>query len=424
MSASPPAHPDAPGPATAADAPAGPADRDARTLLRLHLAPGVGPTLGRRLLERFRTPEALFGASEAELRQVHRVGPSTARSLRAALRDSAELADRELDRVERLGAGLVTVADPAYPPLLAQTPDSPLVLFFRGEMSASDPGFNLGVVGSRRCTAYGREQAERFAALLADAGVAIVSGGARGIDSAAHRGALRVAGRTVAVLGCGLAHTYPPENAKLFDEIAAGRGAVVSELPCDTHPAAENFPARNRIISGLSLGVLVIEAPRGSGALITARHALDEHGREVLAVPGRVDSHASAGCHKLIKQGEAALVTAPGDVIEALESQARHLLAGTHGVRFGPPERADGPDLFGRSARGGDGGGGDGPAGVRLTETQRAIADALDASPLHPDEIARRTKLPIHTVRAEITVLELRRVAERVGPTVRRRRGG
>ena len=215
--------------------------------------------------------------------------------------------------------------------------------------------------------------------------------------------------RTLVVMGCGLAHCYPPENRDLFEQIvSSGAGAILSELPLRVSPAAENFPARNRIISGISLGVLLIEAAQGSGALITARAAAEDHGREVMAIPGRIDSPASEGVNELIKSGGAALVTSPADVLNLLETPARHAHAGTHDTRYAtattaatPPTR---PTLLEAS----------------ITDTQRAIVDAL-AAPRTLDELAATTGIAVHTLLAETTALELKRVLERDGNRIRRR---
>ncbi|MCA9310679.1 MAG: DNA-processing protein DprA, partial [Phycisphaerales bacterium] len=263
----------------------------------------------------------------------------------------------------------------------------------------------VAIVGSRRCTAYGVEQAERFAGALVSAGLTIVSGGARGVDTAAHRAALRARGHTIAILGCGLARCYPPENRALFDDIVAAGGAVVSELPLRTEPAAANFPARNRIISGMSLGVIAIEAPERSGALITARIAIEEHGREVFAVPGRIDSPASRGVNRLIREGGAALVTGPRDVIDDLRTVAEHLHTGTHVARYGPPDR--------ETARVESV-----PASQRvlppLSEVQRWILGCVQA-PRTVHELLELASVPPEEVLPEITTLELLHLLTRTG---------
>jgi DNA processing protein len=275
------------------------------------------------------------------------------------------------------------------------------VLYVLGELAPVDVDrYMVAIVGSRRCTAYGIEQAERFSGVLARSGLTIVSGGARGIDTAAHRGAMRADGRTIAVLGCGLANRYPPDNVDLFDKIVEGRGALVSELPMGTQPDSQNFPARNRLISGLSLGTIVIEAGRGSGALLTARHALEEHGREVMGVPGRVDSPASEGTLDLLRQGEAALVTSARDVLDILEQPARHHWAGTHESRYADPARA--------------------PA---LGADEAAILEALDR-PMSADELVEASGLAPGPMRAALTLLEIQgRIVRSGGRLERRARG-
>ncbi|GAB4549406.1 MAG: hypothetical protein Tsb0013_10640 [Phycisphaerales bacterium] len=376
---------------------------------RLHLTRGVGPVLGRRLLEAFRDAEDMERAGAHGLRAIHGVGPAKARALAQAFVEAQGVLDDERHRASDLGARLIAMGDPDFPELLAPLPDAPLALFVRGSMGHDadrplDP-YPVAIVGSRRATPYGIEQAERFGAHLASCGLTIVSGGARGIDAAAHRAALRAGGRTIAVLGCGLARCYPPEHRDLYDQIVEAGGAIVSELPMRTEPAAEHFPARNRIISGLSLGVLVIEAPASSGALITARMAIEHHGREVLALPGRVDSPASAGCNDLLRKNEAAIALEPRDVLDALESPARHAHFGTHASRFPAPADTAGQSPTPRQpAR---------PA-VDLTEEQRLIARAL-VEPLGLESLSRAVDLPVARVQAELTMLELRKVVERQG---------
>jgi DNA processing protein len=285
--------------------------------LRLSLTSGLGPILLNRLLTAAGSPGAAAEAPASLLRTIEGIGQSKAPKIAASLRASNDEADKILARCAQLNLSLLCPADADYPPLLRPIPDPPAVLYLRGRLEPRDL-HALAIVGSRKCSHYGREQAERFAAILSAAGMTVVSGGARGIDSAAHRGALsHPDGRTLAVLGSGLDIAYPPENAPLFDQIANGRGAVLSEFPPGTPPIAENFPRRNRIVSGLSRGVLVIEADVRSGALITARQANEEQGRTVFALPGRVDNPLSIGPHQLIRDG-ATLVTQLTDILDDL----------------------------------------------------------------------------------------------------------
>lgn len=358
--------------------------------LRLILAPGIGPATHRKLLQQFETAERAAGATVAEMAQIEGIGRTAAESLRRAIDEADPQAEREA--MALAGARLVQLSDADYPPLLAAIDDAPPALWIRGEFTAGDQ-LSVAIVGSRRCTAYGREQAGRFGSLLAQAGLTIVSGGALGIDGEAHRGALRVKGRTIVVLGCGLSRAYPPQHKELFDRVVDEGGAVVSEYRMAAEPRHKNFPQRNRIISGLSLGVLVIEAAHRSGALITARQASDEHNREVMALPGRVDSPASAGCLKAIRDGMAALVVDHVDVLNQLEA-ARHLVRGAVEARGRVCEQTEGPSLF----------------DTTLTDAQRAIVDSLDAQGgvTLLDQIAARTQLPMSRIMAELTLLQIR----------------
>ncbi len=387
-------------------------------LLRLTLVPGLGPIRIARLLKAFGDAPRVLSASAAEVRQVKGIGPTLASAI-AAHRSTTDAAlEQECREIERRSVRLIALGSPEYPPMLAQIPDAPPLLYVRGELHAgTHDRYPVAIVGSRRCTAYGHEQATRFAGALASAGLTIVSGGARGIDTAAHRGAMMAGGRTLVVQGCGLSNCYPTENAALYEDIIRGRGAIVSELPMTAPPEAENFPARNRIISGLSLGVIVIEAQLGSGSLITARQAVEEHGREVMAVPGRVDSSASQGTHELLKKGEAALVTEPKDVLELLETPARHHFQGTHESRYavavGSVE-ADGQSLFG-SPQGGADLGVSAVASAQRSQpadawsnqsAQAAILSAL-GEPATIDRLCELTGLSPQELQGELTLLEL-----------------
>lgn len=290
-----------------------------------------------RCLEVFGSPQKLLATSAAQLSTINGIGPQLAGDLRRQidqLLDNSAL-EREKQLIEQLNVSLYSIDDEAYPKLLRLIHDPPPLLYVRGKLLPRDT-VALAIVGARRCTHYGREQAKRMSSLCSDAGLSIISSGDYGIDTVAHHAAINAGGRTVAVLGSGLGEPYPKPNQPLFDQIASGRGAVVSELPMSFPPMAENSPRRNRIISGLALGVLVIEASSRSGAMVTARLCVEDHGREVMALPGRVDSPTSAGCHKMIRQGWATLVTSGADVLDALGETGQLLKATMTGA---PPKR-------------------------------------------------------------------------------------
>jgi DNA processing protein len=288
-------------------------------LLRLSLCPEVGPAFLHAAHAAFGSHEAVLGASDAALRTLPRMGAPRVAELRAAL--GRVDARRERDRMRACGVRAVVLGDPDYPALLAPLPHPPWLLWVRGrpDAAASDA---VAIVGSRHPTAYGRAQSARFAGAAAEAGIVVVSGGARGVDAEAHRAAIRAGGTTVAVTGSGLGNPYPPEHTTLFDSIVDGGGLLVSEFPCEWPPIPSNFPRRNRIVSGMSLAVLVVEAARTSGALITARIAVDDHGRQVCALPGPVDSPRSAGCNLAIREGWAEAVLAPEDLLAAVRGSS------------------------------------------------------------------------------------------------------
>lgn len=290
--------------------------------LRLSHADAVGPVTFRRLVRVFGSPEAVLSAPKERLLEVPDISPRIADAIRSAR--GGGWAEEECARAAERGTKLLALGDPRYPKMLLNTYDPPPVLYVQGEIQETD-GLAVAIVGTRKCSAYGRTQAEKLASGLALAGFTVVSGLARGIDSAAHAGTLQQDGaRTIAVLGTGLDNIYPPENKKLFEQIAAGRGAVVTELPFNSPPSREHFPRRNRIIAGLSLGVIVVEGDETSGALITARFAVDMD-REVFAVPGNVESPNARGPHRLIKQG-AKLVESVEDVLDELKGVAEALV--------------------------------------------------------------------------------------------------
>lgn len=290
-------------------------DADTRDWVDLSLAPGLGAKPLRDLLARFGLPRNVLAASPSSLAQV--VGNELA--ARIAARDRGNAVEQALRWLDHPDRALLTLADDAYPKQLLEISDPPALLYLRGNAAALN-ATALAVVGSRNPTPQGIANAEQFARVFSDAGFSIVSGLALGIDAAAHRGALAGAASTIAVLGCGADIVYPRRNQGLFEQIAA-RGAIVSEFPVGTPPLPENFPRRNRVISGLARGCLVVEAALASGSLITARLAA-EQGREVFAIPGSIHSPLSKGCHALIKQG-AKLVESAQDVLEELGIAAK-----------------------------------------------------------------------------------------------------
>ncbi|MEQ8211800.1 MAG: DNA-processing protein DprA [Lacipirellulaceae bacterium] len=360
-----------------------------RAQILLALTRDVGPLTRARLLEAFATPERVLAASEADLQKVQGIGPKISRRIINARRD-IDL-DVQLGFVEREGLGVLLPPrnpedDTDYPRMLREIPDPPGVLFTRGELLPGD-AVAVGIVGTRRATHYGKQQAERLAGALARAGVTVVSGLARGIDTAAHGGALAAGGRTIAVLASGVLNIYPPENEGLAEEISQN-GCVLSEAAPTMPPMSGMFPQRNRIISGLSLGVIVIEAAERSGALITARHAYEQN-REVFAVPGQVTSRVSAGPHKLLRDG-AKLVTCVDDVLEEL------------GPLVEPAPREDGRVM--RS-----------PAELKLNEMEQRVLDKIDPAGSHIENVAIHCELPIHRVLATISVLETRHLVRKIG---------
>ena len=335
--------------------------------LALSLTPGIGASRGRKLVQLFDGVENLFKSSLTEL-EAAGLPAASAQSL--ALGKSLELAADELDRVKSMGASVVPLDAGNYPKRLQEIYDPPLVLYLNGNAEVISQ-VGLAVVGTRHPTPYGSGIAERLTSDLAARGLVIISGMARGIDTAAHRGALNGHGKTVAVWGTGIDVTYPKENQKLADQILASGGAIISEFPLGTFPAPQNFPIRNRIISGMSIGVLVIEAGEYSGTRVTARCAL-EQGRDVYAVPGNVTNKLSWGPNTLIKQG-AALVATWEDVWEALPADIRLALTPPEPSASSEPGTAS---LFG---------------GPNLPPDEQKIFAVLRADePTHIDELVER----------------------------------
>ncbi|MHC4403098.1 MAG: DNA-processing protein DprA [Planctomycetota bacterium] len=364
---------------------------DLASTLRLSLISGVGPLTHRALLERFGSAEAVLSAAPSQLRGVPGVGPKLVERIVAAEEEID--VDQQIAFCRANDVAILTESDPAYPRALREIHDPPGVLFVRGSLHPRD-AVAIGIVGTRHPSRYGLRQAERLAGSLARAGLTVVSGLARGIDAAAHRGALSAGGRTLAVLASGVMNVYPPEHGQLAAEVAA-QGAVLSEAPPRADPLGGKFPQRNRIISGLALGALIVEAGQRSGALITARHAM-EQGREVFAVPGRVDDRAARGCHRLIRDG-AKLVETADDVLEEL----------------GPLVEAA-PHDDGRLLHH--------PAELLLNDLEQKVLDAVGTESTPIDRIVADTGLSVPQVLSTISVLEMRRLVRRLsGTTVARK---
>lgn len=361
---------------------------DIEQWLKLIRAEGVGPTTFGRLLKYFGSMDRALGASVSELTKVDGIGFKSAEQI-AATRDKFDAA-REVERAEKLGVWIINLADERYPALLKRIYDPPPVLYIKGSLSSAD-NLSIAIVGSRRCSLYGQEQASRFAHLLSSAGFTVCSGMARGIDTFAHQGALAGSGRTIAVQGCGLGNVFPPENKRLF-ELIAESGACISELPLGYEPLSENFPPRNRIIAGLSLGTIVIEAGLKSGALITAEAAL-ENGREVMAVPGKIDSPLSRGSNRLLKQG-AKLVESVEDVAEALGYIGEQLQSHISVAAKKTSERVE-ESLFDASQ-------------FNLNDSERTIYDYLNKEPLHLEQIIAETDLLPGNTNAGLISLQLK----------------
>lgn len=347
------------------------------------------------------SPQAATQLGAQELRQVEGIGTAKGSAIARSLAEAADDARKQIARAKGLGHRILCIEDQEYPPLLRTIPDPPVVLYISGKIEPRDLQA-LAIVGSRRCSIYGREQAERFAGLLAGAGFTVISGGARGIDSAAHKGAMvHPHGRTIAVLGSGLDVPYPPENKGLFEQVGQ-RGAVLSEFPFGTPPNAENFPRRNRIVSGMSRGVLVIEADEKSGALITARQAIEDHARPVFALPGRVDNALSAGPHLLIREG-ALLIRNLEDIFEGLEplpdsvSQSGPWMEDSGELQPPPADTA-------RAAAT--------PAVV--DQRQALILDHMGPEPVSVDHLIEHSGLEARAILQELTFLTLKGVVKRV----------
>lgn len=341
----------------------------------LSLIPGVGSVLFKRLLDPFKSPEAVFKAPLKELLKVEGVGEKVAKEIQRGSPD--ERVERELRLLQGAGAKILTLQDPLYPKRLKEIYDPPPLLYLRGELREED-NFALSIVGSRKTSPYGRWITERISEEIARHGVTIVSGMARGIDSVAHIGAISGGGRTLAVLGCGVDVVYPPENRNLYRQII-DHGAVLSEFPMGSRSEGIHFPRRNRIISGLSIGVVVVQASAESGSLITADYAL-EQGREVFAIPGNVGADGSRGTNRLIKEG-AKLVESSEDILEEILPQWKREKESLS--RVPSPEEV-------------------------LPEEEKGIYLLLGDTPLHIDGIIRESQLDPGKVSSLLMNLELK----------------
>jgi DNA processing protein len=363
--------------------------------IALNMTPGIGPRAAAKLLERFGSAEAAFNATRAELESL-RLRPEAIDSIRA--RDLFEKAESEIERVRELGADLLLLDDGVYPALLREIFDPPITLYLKGEWAACFDQPCVAIVGSRRSSTYGQNAASMLARDLAKRGLTIISGLARGIDAAAHRGALEAGGRTLAVIGTGLDQVYPRDHKKLAEEITAAGGAVVSEFPLETPPAPQNFPYRNRVISGLSLGVLVVEAAENSGSLITARLAL-EQGREVFAVPGNITSRNSFGTNYLIKGAGAKLVQQWQDIVMELPPEIA--------ARLLPPElgKKQEKGLVEQLSL----------VPADLSETEQTVFRLLSPDEaVHIDELAAASKLSVPELTGALLGLEMRELVRQL----------
>ncbi len=361
---------------------------DINKWLCLIRADGVGPKTFARLLKHLGSIDNALGASVAQLTKTEGVGPRKAEQI--ARSHGRFDAAAELELADKLGVWIINFDDDRYPTVLKKIYDPPPVLYVKGTLTKAD-NLGIAIVGSRRPSLYGREQASRFAHLLSSAGFTICSGMARGIDTFAHQAAISAGGRTIAVQGCGLANIFPPENKKLFALIAES-GACVSELPLRYEPLSENFPPRNRIIAGLSLATIVIEAGYHSGALITAEAAL-ENNREVMAVPGKIDSPLSKGTHYLIKQG-AKLIDSLEDVIEALGPVGKQLENHVAAATDQTISEIETP-LFDASH-------------LNLSQPEKFVYDCLSSDPIHIEHIIAESDLSPGNVNAALVSLRLK----------------
>jgi DNA processing protein len=371
--------------------------------LRLHLADAVGPVLLGRLIRRFDTIDAVLSASMAELCEVEGIGERRSRSIFESR--SADAALGEIEKAAEAGIRIICWEDAEYPPQLRHCDDPPICLYVRGRLEPED-AVAVAIVGSRHCSHYGLEQSRRFASLLAGAGFTVVSGLARGIDGHAHEGALAAGGRTVAVLGSGVDLIYPPEHAELAERVMEN-GAVLSEDPIGSAPTTDSFPRRNRIIAGMTLGTIVVEASHRSGALITARLAT-EYNREVFAVPGRVDATTSLGTNDMIRRGAAKLVARLEDVIEELGDAGRIMTASAGSSDRPKTRRGDADELSATGAPAEEAVAVSTVTRAALTADEQAIVACLGEEDRHVDHITVETGLAAAQVAAGLTTLQIK----------------
>jgi DNA processing protein len=350
----------------------------------LNMIEHVGPVRVRQLLEHFGDAPQILSASKSQLLRVRGIGEETAESI-ASWEKSVDLA-AEMKRITDSGCEIVVQSDAHYPELLREIYDPPTVLYVKGNLTAKDKN-GVAMVGSRMTTHYGIEVARKLAYQLAYVGVTVVSGGARGIDTAAHQGALSGKGRTICVLGTGISIVFPPENGELFERIAAN-GAVISQFPFNRKADKQSFAIRNRIVAGMTLGAVVVEANLTSGALITANFAI-EYGRQVFAVPGRIDSPRSKGCHELIKKG-AKLCEGVEDILSEFE----YLFPASNR----PPSANETGVL---------------PA-LDLSENEQKVFGVLDHEELTTDDIIRKAGLPSSAVSVALFSLEMKRLVKQL----------
>ena len=358
-----------------------------KSWISLNMTPGVGPRVATKLLEAFGSPDSVFHATRSQLEAL-RIKPETIESIMS--REFDARAAMELERVKKLGGDILILDDGSYPQMLREIADPPITLYVRGAWEECLTQPCVAVIGSRMCSTYGSNAAEMLARDLGSRGICIISGLARGIDTAAHRGAMRGSGKTVAVLGTGIDSAYPKENLRLINTILDSGGAVVSQFPLGTPPLKDNFPYRNRIISGLSLGVLIVEASERSGSLITARLAMEQD-REVMAVPGNITSANSYGTNYLIKSG-AKLVQQWQDVVSELPSE---IAAGILPPRVDEPDDRAGPIRD--------------PVPADLNRNERMIWSLLKPDePMHIDSLLGSSGMSFGDLNTTLVALDIR----------------